>query len=382
MDRVLEMEVSLLGRSSRIITKQIIIELTGKNANLIFAENGKILDSMKHVSPLMSSVRVIQPCYDYFPPPAQSGLNILCASPEKIVASIPDEVNKAQWKQLVANTAGIGKYTAEQLFFQANIPFNATYLIPSDRKKLAEAIACLQEVVRNSPSAFTVLISKSNQCTTIFPYNAVCIPKENRVEHFSSINDAICFAVQLHPVSLPKKEELKQVVKTEIHKTDKKIDALKKDLADANDAENYRIIADSLMASLYQIPRGSTSCTVSNIYDGSTLAVSLSPSLTPAENAQKYYKTYNKLKRARKEVSIQLSQAEQLLIYLESVSESLNFAATRLEIEEIREELQKEGLIRKTKKSRPVTENPHRSKLSFPTAQPFTLEEITDRTMK
>ena len=356
MDRVLEMEVSLLGRSSRIITKQIIIELTGKNANLIFAENGKILDSMKHVSPLMSSVRVIQPGYDYCPPPAQSGLNILCASPEKIIASIPDEVNKAQWKQLVANTAGIGKYTAEQLFFQANIPFNATYLIPSDRKKLAEAIACLQEVVRNSPSAFTVLISKSNQCTTIFPYNAVCIPKENRVEHFSSINDAICFAVQLHPVSLPEKEELKQVVKTEIHKTEKKIDALKKDLADANDAENYRIIADSLMASLYQIPRGSASCTVSNIYDGSTLAVSLSPSLTPAENAQKYYKTYNKLKRARKEVSIQLSQAEQLLIYLESVSESLNFAATRLEIEEIREELQKEGLIRKTKKSRLVTE--------------------------
>ena len=174
MDRVLEMEVSLLGRSSRIITKQIIIELTGKNANLIFAENGKILDSMKHVSPLMSSVRVIQPGYDYCPPPAQSGLNILCASPEKIVASIPDEVNKAQWKQLVANTAGIGKYTAQQLFFKANIPFNATYLIPSDRKKLAEAIACLQEVVRNSPSAFTVLISKSNQCTTIFPYNAVC----------------------------------------------------------------------------------------------------------------------------------------------------------------------------------------------------------------
>jgi predicted ribosome quality control (RQC) complex YloA/Tae2 family protein len=61
LDRVIELEISLLGRTGRIITKHIIIELTGKNANLIFAEGGKILDSIKHVSPLMNSVRVVQP---------------------------------------------------------------------------------------------------------------------------------------------------------------------------------------------------------------------------------------------------------------------------------------------------------------------------------
>ena len=115
LDRVIELEISLLGRTGRIITKQIIIELTGKNANLVFTEDGKILDSLKHVSPLMNSVRVIQPGYAYNPPPPQTGLNILTAVPEEIVESIPDEVTGSLWKQLVNATTGIGKASALQL---------------------------------------------------------------------------------------------------------------------------------------------------------------------------------------------------------------------------------------------------------------------------
>ena len=324
LDRVIELEISLLGRSSRIITKQIVMELTGKNANLIFAENGIILDSIKHVSPVMNSVRVIQPGYAYNPPPLQTGLNILTASPEAIVAAIPDEVTGSLWKQLVTATTGIGKASALQLLSVANIPLNATYLTPMDRKQLVSVIAGLQKAVTDNTAvqAFTAVISKNNQCQTIFPFPVSYIPEDCRTEIFQTINEALCYASLLQPAKRPEQELLQKTVLAEIRTAENKIRALQQDLSHSNEADTYRIMADSLTAALYQIQKGTESCTVTNIYDGTPLQIALSPVLTPAGNAQKYYKKYNKLKRAQEEVAVQLAEATDLRTWLESVKKA------------------------------------------------------------
>ncbi|HBX74890.1 MAG TPA: fibronectin-binding domain-containing protein [Acidaminococcaceae bacterium] len=347
LDRVIELEISLLGRNSQIITKQVIVELAGKNSNLVFAENGKILDSIKHVSPVMNSVRVIQPGYDYNPPPPQAGLDILTASAEAIVAAIPDEVTSSLWKPLVKETTGIGKASALQLLCAAKIPLNATYLTPMDRNRLASVIGALQKIVSEERAArsFTAIIAADNQCQTIFPYPAAYVPEGCRSETFPGINEALGYAARLQPAKLPEQDQLRKAVQSEIRKTEKKIGALTQDLALSNDADACRIIADSLMAALYQIQKGAVSCTVSNIYDGTPLQVTLSPVLTPAENAQKYYKKYNKLKRAQEEVAHQLAEATDMKTYLESIEESLHFATTRQETEEIKEELQHAGVL-------------------------------------
>ena len=362
LDRVIELEISLLGRTGRIIIKQIIIELTGKNANLVFAEDGKILDSIKHVSPLMNSVRVIQPGYAYNPPPPQAGLNILTAVPEKIVAAIPDEVTGSLWKQLVNVTTGIGKASALQLLSAARIPLSATYLTPMDRNHLVSAITDLQANVTANPAAqpVTALITGSNQCQTVFPFPIAYIPEGCRPETFPGMNDALCHAARLQPVQLPEQELLQKTVLSELRKTEKKISALEHDLTLSNDADTFRIIADSLMAALYQIQKGASSCSVPNIYDGTLLQVTLSPVLTPAENAQKYYKKYNKLKRAREEIAIHLAEATDMRTWLESVDESLRLATTRQETEEIKEELQTAGILPVPKRK------PHASGKSSP----------------
>ncbi len=361
LDRVIELEISLLGRTSQIITKQIIIELTGKNANLVFAENGKILDSLKHVSPLMNSVRVIQPGYAYNPPPPQTGRNILTASPEEIVAAIPDEVTGSLWKQLVNATTGIGKASALQLLSAAEIPLNATYLTPMDRKHLVSVITDLQaDMTAKAPHPVTALISESNQCQTVFPFPLSYVPEGSHPEAFPNMNGALCHAARLQPAQLPEQELLRKTVLLELRKTAKKISALEHDLSLSNDADTFRIIADSLMAALYQIQKGASSCSVPNIYDGALLQVTLSPVLTPAENAQKYYKKYNKLKRAQEEIAIQLAEATDMRSWLESVEESLRFATTRQETAEIKEELQTAGLLPVPKRK------PHASGKSCP----------------
>ncbi len=362
LDRVIELEISLLGRTGRIIIKQIIIELTGKNANLVFAEDGKILDSIKHINPLMNSVRVIQPGYAYNPPPPQTGLNILTAVPEEIVDAIPDEVTGSLWKQLVNATTGIGKASALQLLSAARIPLNATYLTPMDRDRLVSAITDLQVNVTANPAAqpVTSLITGSNQCQTVFPFPIAYIPEGCRPETFPGINDALCHAALLQPVQLPEQELLQKTVLSELRKTEKKISALEHDLTLSNDADTFRIIADSLMAALYQIQKGAASCSVPNIYEGTLLQVTLSPVLTPAENAQKYYKKYNKLKRAQEEIAIHLAEAADMRTWLESVEESLRLAATRQETEEIKEELQAGGILPVPKRK------PHASGKSSP----------------
>ena len=357
LDRVIELEISLLGRSSQILTKQIIIELTGKNANLIFAENGKILDSLKHVSPYMNSVRVIQPGYAYNPPPPQPGLDILTVSPATIVAAIPDEVTSSLWKQLVKATTGIGKASALQLLSAANIPLSATYLTPMDRNRLISVITDLQKNLteKNTTQTFTAIVTKRNQCQTIFPYEIAYVPEDCHSEIFPGINEALCYAARLQPAKLPEQEVLQKAIQSELRKTDKKISVLQQDLSLSNDAEKYRVMADSLMAALYQVQKGAVSCTIPNIYDGTSLPVALSPILTPAENAQKYYKKYNKLKRAQEEIAIQLAETKEMQNYLESVEESLHFVTTRQETEEIKEELQRAGILPVPKRKTPTS---------------------------
>ena len=120
---------------------------------------------------------------------------------------------------------------------------------------------------------------------------------------------------------------------------------LHEELAAAEDAEQQRIIADTLMSNLYRIPKGSTKITVENIYDGTPLTIALAPDLTANENAQKYYKRYNKLKRAQTEIKEQLKLTEEAVEYLGSIDVALKLVQTRAEVAEIKTELAAAGFI-------------------------------------
>ena len=106
------------------------------------------------------------------------------------------------------------------------------------------------------------------------------------------------------------------------------------------------MLADTIMANIYQIKKGQTSAELINIYDGETVTVQLSPILSPTENAQAYYKRYNKYKRAQSEIRTQIDTAEEMLKYLASLDSSLLTATSKNEIEEIRLEMVTAGLIK------------------------------------
>ena len=135
---------------------------------------------------------------------------------------------------------------------------------------MADAICTLQKNI-NAAKAGTApvyaLITRTNTVKTILPFKPLQLTGGETVKEFASLNVAVAFAQSLTPVLLPEQEVLNKTVNAETEKLQKKILLLKEELAAAEDAEQQRIIADTLMANLYRIAKGSSECTLENIYD-------------------------------------------------------------------------------------------------------------------
>ena len=353
LDRIITLEIDMLGQSSKIITKKLVCELTGKNSNLILTQDGMIIDSLKHVGAAQSSYRSILPGKEYVAPPPQSGLNLLTANPAEIVRAAGSLPSATFAKAFVSATTGVGKATAGELLAAADILPQTVRLEPAEASALAQRIAELQQRLQGEAAVpVYALVSPTNQVKTILALPPTELASGLSVRQFSDINSAINFAVSLTPIQLPQHEQLQKLVSAESAKLTRKLQALREDLLHAEDAEGQRMLADTLMANLYQLRKGQTNAELVNIYDGTPVTIKLNPVLSPTDNAQAYYKRYNKFKRAQSEVRQQLEATESALAYLASLDASLMTATTKNEIEEIRQEMVAQGLLKEMGKKK------------------------------
>lgn len=371
LDRVITFEVDMLGASSKIITKKIIFELTGKNSNIILVQNNIILDALRHVNAQQSSYRIILPGKEYVSPPPQEGLNLLEVDPAAITEQITAIPAANILKALISGTTGIGKSTALALLQTADILPNQIALENAEKNNLIKQITLLQHNMQHQEKVYAV-IGKTNQVKTLLVMPPVQPEAGTHIKEFTCINDAVNFAAALKPIQLPKHEQLQKITTAEISRQKKKLLVLQNDLDKAQNAEEQKIYADTLMANIYQIKKGQAKASLYNIYDNSLVEIALSPELTAVENAQAYYKRYNKYKRAQTELCQQIIATEDLLQYLGSIEASLLTAVTKTEIEEISQELTAAGLIRDNKK---------KNKLSAAKPQPLQLRISDDSTV-
>ncbi len=359
LDRVLLMDIDLIGAERKIITKRLVLELTGKNSNVIFvSEKGVIVDALRHVSKAQSRVRQILPNLPYEFPPLPEGLDVLTAPPEAIrqaCAASPDETLPLA---LVHATMGIGLVTAEEIARRSGYTGVPRLMDLEAAHAIEKALQSVQEEARarldgTKPSVIGQ-IDRRNRMKNLLPYEPVCQRDMTRRE-FPSVLDALAFSASLIPVQIPEKDSLQKLVLTQIGRTEKKQKALARDLARAENADAQKVMADTLMAYSFQVKKGQKSCDLTNLYDGTILHIPLSPVLTPMENAQAYYRRYNKYKRAVAEIRAQQQDADTLLDYLKSLDASLDTAMTKGEIAEIKQEIIALGLLPQPKKKQPQT---------------------------
>ena len=353
LDRIITLEIDMLGQSSKIITKKLICELTGKNSNLILTQDGVIIDSLKHISAAQSSYRTILPGKEYVAPPPQAGLNLLTADPAEIVSTANSLPSATFAKAFVSATTGVGRATATELLAAADILPQTVRLEPAEEHALTQRITELQQRLNGEAlQPVYALVGRTNQVKTILALPPLVNNSELSVREFGDINSAINFAMSLAPIQLPQHEQLQKLVTAEAAKLSRKLNALQEDLLHAEDAEGQRMLADTIMANLYQLHKGQSSAEMVNIYDGNTVTIKLNPILSPSDNAQAYYKKYNKYKRAQSELRQQIEATESMLTYLASLDASLLTATTKNEIEEIRQEMVTAGLIREIGKKK------------------------------
>ena len=356
LDRIINMEIDTIGPAKQIITKKLVFELTGRNSNIIFAENGIVIDALKHISKVICSFRQILPNHIYNTPPEQTGLSFIYADPADIVESIINRPAKNVLQSLISSTTGIGKFTASELLFRSNINIDAVDF-PLERKaqfisELAEMQNHIKEHITKKLPVYGILTPTNRMNTIVLTKSLHFDRTKFLLEEFPDLNTAINFAAKLIPIQSPEKDILQKAISGSIVRTEKKIDALNSDLKTAENAESQKIIADTLMSNIYLIKKGATNCSLNNIYTNEKIEVALSPVLTPVENAQSYYKRYNKYKRAVEEIIKQRQETNELLEYLQSLDSSLQTASNKTEVAEIRQELINEGIISENKKGK------------------------------
>ncbi|MDD3396610.1 MAG: NFACT RNA binding domain-containing protein [Acidaminococcaceae bacterium] len=357
LERVITMDISLIGPARQIINKKLHFELTGKNSNIIFTEENIIIDALRHVSKLQSSLRQVQPNTVYLPPPPQTGLNFLTTSATSICHSWLEESEGTVLNNLIKTTTGIGKNTAAEILSRGQIDYQATGLsfaaAQQAEKNLEQIQTTVRQCLETEQYQVYALINKRNVMKDIHPY-LPARPWSGTVLPFPSLLAALNYAATLTPVEIPDKELLEKVIKAGLIKIEKKLIALNKDLANADSADKQRIIADTLMANIYKLTKGQNHCHLESIYDGTGLDITLSPLLTPSENAQNYYKKYNKYKRAQQEIQVQRQETEEMLTYLQSLDSSLQTVTTKDEIAEMKQEMLDNNIIKPTGKRKSI----------------------------
>lgn len=353
LERIIEITFNCLDEMGYNVEKTLIVEIMGRHSNIILidGETTVIIDSIKKVSSDMSSVRTIMPGFKYIYPPSGNKKDPLNINREIFLSSLQSVSGSIKaYQYLVNDFFGISPVVAQEICYRAGIEADEDIKGINENKaeKLYEQFSKLIETVKNK--TYTPNIISDNQRKIDFSPIELTIYKEYQCIKKSSISDIIeefYFEKDLQNRIKQKTSDISKVLKTRLERSEKKLSILESELMEAKNFEYYKLCADIIMANLYKLQKGLDKVSLPNIYssDEEMIEIALDPTLTPIDNAQKYYKQYNKLKTAQELIKNQIEQVFDEILYLESVLNSLNNNLDENEINEIREELIREGYI-------------------------------------
>ncbi|WP_422660482.1 Rqc2 family fibronectin-binding protein [Paenibacillus sp. EC2-1] len=349
MERIIHIRVRQRDELGDLSSKLIIIELMGRHSNIILTDpsTGTILDGIHHVTPAISSYRVIMPGFAYTEPPQQNKLNPLDTEQEAFRESClvsPD--NPITW--LVDSFSGMSPLAAQEIAHRAGY-VSSTEDVGTEKNcgGLWTAFSEVMEDVRNyrfTPTAG--LNAKGKLIFSVIPLTMLTGDTKTYESTSKCLEDYYGDKAQRDTVK-QKVSDLLRFLQNERSKNIKKLDNLNKDLEEAGDADRYRISGELLFASLHMIQKGDKQVELVNFYDEDqkTIIIPLDPLLSPSDNAQRYFKKYNKYKNSLAVIDEQLIKTHEEISYIENLLQQLSHASMN-DIDEIRDELVQQGYLR------------------------------------
>jgi predicted ribosome quality control (RQC) complex YloA/Tae2 family protein len=349
-ERIVQIDVNHPDEMGYSVDKRLVVEIMGKHSNIsaVDLSTGRILDSIRRVGIDVNRYRQLLPGLPYMPPPSQ-GKESFYELTEASLAALLSIRTGDPAKALLSGIQGVGPLVSEEIVERAVLAsageeVSAVDLYPV----LKEMVSSIQSEIAspvvyldagNSPIAyhmFPLALYRSQGTPLSFQS-----PSE-AVEYFYSHRTATNRTRQ-------KATDLHRTVDAALDKLYLKKQRLSEDMIAAEDGESFRIFGELLTANLHQLSSGETFVEVNDYYTDLPVAIPLDPRLTPAQNAQKYYRKYSKMKTAKIEKRIQIAETDIAIEYLESVTTFLNQAETPEEIDAIRDELTEGGYLRRRK---------------------------------
>ncbi len=351
LERILHFHIEHLDEMGDLCRKTLIVELMGKHSNLIFCkEDGMILDSIKHVSLAVSSIREVLPGRTYFIPHTQDKLDPLTADPAEMVVAICEKP-VALSKAIYTTLTGFSPVMAEELCHRASVESArpAGALEAPEREMLAHQLLRLIESVRNSEFAPHLYYNEAKE-----PVEFSAVPlsmyEEMSAQPFESISALLesYYATKNTLTRIRQKSsDLRRIVQTALDRSRKKYDLQSRQLSDTEKREKYKIWGELIHTYGYGVPEGAKSMQALNYYTNEEVTIPLDPTLSAQENAKKYFDKYGKLKRTFEAVTTLLAETKAEVEHLESVQTALDMALSEEDLVQIKEELVESGYIRR-----------------------------------
>ena len=363
LERIIHFTIEHLDELGDLCRKELIVEIMGKHSNIIFCtSDGKIIDSIKHVSAQMSSVREVLPGREYFIPDTMHKADPLTVDADTFTGLLKEKPMPVS-KAVYTSFTGISPVTAEEICHLAGLDS----ALPA--KEYSE------DVLFHLYTQFTIYLSaiKEGRFTPAIYYDGrepkefAALPLTHfdgyECREYTSVSEVLSTFYSTRSLLTrirQKSADLRHIVQTALERNRKKYDLQLRQLKDTENREKFRIYGELINTYGYNVEEGARKLDALNYYTNEMVSIPLDPTKTPQENAQRYFAKYNKQKRTFEALSELSKETLEDINYLESVQTALDIALTEEDLAQIREELAGAGYIRRrfTKKKIRIKNEP------------------------
>lgn len=359
LERVVRMTLEHLDEMGDVKQKDLIVEIMGKHSNIILVdEDNRIVDSIKHISGMVSSVREVLPGKDYFIPKTQEKADPLMETESGFFTDGEGGMrNRPVYKALYGDYTGISPAAAAAVCERAGVnpQQDTASLEDTDRRALWRSFS--EAMGRIKRGEYSPCIYYENN--TPAEFSAIDILSYGEKREYGSISVLLqeYYAEKNKIVRIRQRSgDLRRVVQTATERTAKKYDLQDKQLGDTKKRETYRVYGELLNTYGYSVKPGAKELEAVNYYTGETVTIPLDPTKSATENAQKYFEKYNKQKRTFEALSSLIQETAKELEHLESIGMSLELARSEADLSQIREEMADCGYIRRKGKEKRAKE--------------------------
>ncbi len=352
LERIIRIRLEHLNELGDLCQKTLVIEIMGKHSNIIFCHENMILDSIKHISGMVSSVREVLPGREYFIPQTQDKQDPLSLV-DRTSQDFADKISSMPmplYKALYCAYTGLSPVMAQEICFRAgldgDLPANAQE--PETLIRLFETFLTLLKQIIDGDFAPNIIYEKKNPVE--FSALPLTLYADRESISYASISEVLeRYYEEKNTLTRirQKSADLRRIVQTALERNIKKYDLQCRQMKDTEKREKYRVYGELLNTYGYGVEPGAKSMEALNYYTDETITIPLDDTLTPSENAKKYFDKYGKLKRTFEALSELTIEVKNEIEHLESISAALDIALQEDDLVQIREELIESGYIRR-----------------------------------